>query len=218
MLGIKDYLALINTICSILRPGGMCLLQEGDLKPLDDEMNLITPEDPAYSAVPRFFGAVSTAMRARQGQIDAAPHVFGWVSAQDALEDVHEEELMMPVGQWYPDPSTILPFPIWPAFKILHGLQRRKKRRLPMKSESSSKRTSRSVFSMRRLSTILISPTSQTFVHAARPLLLGAGLPPKAVEDIQYKTLKELNDGCPSRVQCKLYCVWARKKRTPPQA
>lgn len=90
-----------------LRPRGMCLFQETDLKPYNFDKQLIMKDDSAYTAVPNFFNVVSTAIRRRRGQLDA-PLMFGWAEAHPSLEDVHREDSWMPIGVWYNPPGAFL--------------------------------------------------------------------------------------------------------------
>lgn len=171
-------------------------------------------DDSAYSAVPIFFNIVSNAIRRRGGQLEASSLLLDWVEGHHSFEDVHLEDVWLPIGTWYDPPSPFLSTHVFYA-RVLNY----------MFTETADEKVSNEVGRLFRenlqvsLQSPVLFPAAQmtsnvykTFVHSARPLLLGSGVPQTEVERLEYNALKELADGCPERVQMRLFCVWARKR------
>lgn len=116
--GIKDYHHLVNDVAKILRPRGMCLFQESDLKPYTFDKQIILEDDSAYSAVPKFLNIVSTAIRGRGGQLEASSRMLDWVREHHLFEDAHSEDVWMSIGPWYDSPSPFLSSHVFHTFML----------------------------------------------------------------------------------------------------
>jgi SAM-dependent methyltransferase len=107
--GIKDYYRLIEDIAVMLRPGGICILEEANLRALNENRRVIYPQrltDPHYSYFAVFFHHVGKAVRARMGHLDSAPLLYGWLQEHHAFNQVEAHPRWFRIGPWFNPPQN----------------------------------------------------------------------------------------------------------------
>ncbi|KDQ21624.1 hypothetical protein BOTBODRAFT_26057 [Botryobasidium botryosum FD-172 SS1] len=106
--GIKDYHSLVDQISQIVRPGGLFIAIECEFIVYDEHKVYLPPHPlghPQHAWFVHFFSHLSKAMRARLGNIDAAPLLGSWLADHHAFEEVETIEELVPTGPWFP-PNT----------------------------------------------------------------------------------------------------------------
>ncbi|KAF6754309.1 S-adenosyl-L-methionine-dependent methyltransferase [Ephemerocybe angulata] len=97
--GVRDYYELIERIVRILRPGGIMELQEFDFRIYDRdhreiEVSVYSPLGPPYWA--RFMAHMNQAIQKKGGDVDAARHLWKWVTSHEAFEDITYRDVWVP--------------------------------------------------------------------------------------------------------------------------
>ncbi|KZT09627.1 S-adenosyl-L-methionine-dependent methyltransferase [Laetiporus sulphureus 93-53] len=101
--GIRDFPALLEELASVLRPGGMLLLGDGEQQLYDEHkrpLALSDPGTPNFSWIHKMFFASYSAMKNRGGNIDSPSMSPTWLRAIDSLTDVGWHKLFIPMGPW----------------------------------------------------------------------------------------------------------------------
>ncbi|KAG8855156.1 hypothetical protein FRB96_007194 [Tulasnella sp. 330] len=86
-VGIKDYRSLLGDIAEMLRPGGVYLSMEVDMRMFNENCDPITAENEGE------------AERA-PGGVDAGHVIPEWMKGMDCWEDSGEKQLYIPIGAW----------------------------------------------------------------------------------------------------------------------
>ncbi|CAL1694319.1 unnamed protein product [Somion occarium] len=103
--GIKDYAGLVNHMALALRPGGLLdlteynfIIHDANRKPIvitdDDVLNMRGPW------LPRWMKLAQRAIRHRGGEVDAADHLYMWVSHHGAFQDVVHRQFWYQASPW----------------------------------------------------------------------------------------------------------------------
>ncbi|CAA7264772.1 unnamed protein product [Cyclocybe aegerita] len=97
--GIKDYHLLVDQISRVLRPGGLIDISEFDFHMYDKDhrrIELGTHEiGPPWWA--RWMTFLNVAIRTKGGDVDAATHLYDWVSSNPLFEGAVYREFWLPV-------------------------------------------------------------------------------------------------------------------------
>ncbi|PPR06142.1 hypothetical protein CVT26_005364 [Gymnopilus dilepis] len=97
--GIKDYHRLIDQIAHVLRPGGLIDISEFDFYIYDKDHRRI--EMGTHEVRPPWWAQWMTFTRAAirniGGDVDAATHIYDWISSNPLFEDAVYREFWLPV-------------------------------------------------------------------------------------------------------------------------
>ncbi|KAK0239211.1 S-adenosyl-L-methionine-dependent methyltransferase [Armillaria nabsnona] len=107
--GIQDYEHMIDQISHVLRPGGLIDLTEWDFHCYNEDFQRIELDDVAPTEKPwwpRWLAYLEMAARSRGGDVNAATHIYDWVSRHPRFEDVIYNEYFIPATPWVTD-STL---------------------------------------------------------------------------------------------------------------
>ncbi|KAG9004644.1 hypothetical protein FRB94_002184 [Tulasnella sp. JGI-2019a] len=103
-LGIKDYRSLLNDIAGMLRPGGVYLSIEVDLRVCDGNCDPIfaeKEEEKGFTWLQKTMSAAHAAFKERApGGCDAGHDIPKWLKSMDCWEETGEKKMYIPVGAW----------------------------------------------------------------------------------------------------------------------
>jgi len=100
--GIKDYPGLIDQIAMVLRPGGLVSLTEYNFYIYDGNKQLIHIDDSTTTGpwLPRWMHEARKAIQKQGADVDAAHHLFRWVSEHPDYERVLYRDFWFQLSPW----------------------------------------------------------------------------------------------------------------------
>ncbi|KAF9786738.1 S-adenosyl-L-methionine-dependent methyltransferase [Thelephora terrestris] len=102
--GVRDYAGLVDQASQALRPNGLIVFTEFDFTVCGTDKKSIVFDVPELSPpyLPRWMSMVRAAVIERGGEVDAANHLYRWVSEHPLFTDVVYRSFLFPTSPWFP--------------------------------------------------------------------------------------------------------------------